>query len=108
VNCAILGACLFAVTRDYPFTPNLIYVAGSGFGWWLAIALMAAIREKLASSNIVPGFRGMGITFVMTGFMSMAFMGFTGVNLARPTGGLQAKQKVVTVESESGKQKSLS
>jgi len=86
VNCAILGACLFAVMRDYPFIPNLVYVAGSGFGWWLAIALMAAIREKLAASNIVPGFRGMGITFIMTGLMSMAFMGFTGINLARPTG----------------------
>ena len=55
-------------------------------GWWLAIALMAAIREKLASSNVVPGFRGMGITFIMTGLMSMAFMGFAGINLARPTG----------------------
>ncbi len=86
VNCAILGACLFAVMRDYPFIPNLVYVAGSGFGWWLAIALMAAIREKLASSHIVPGFQGMGITFIMTGLMSMAFMGFTGINLARPTG----------------------
>lgn len=86
VNCAILGACLFAVLREYPFVPNLIYVMGSGFGWWLAIALMAAIREKLASSNVVPGFQGMGITFVMTGLMSMAFMGFTGINLARPTG----------------------
>jgi Na+-transporting NADH:ubiquinone oxidoreductase subunit E len=87
VNCAILGACLFAVTRDYPFVPNLVYVFGSGMGWWLAIALMAAIREKLAGSNVIASFRGMGITFVMTGFMSMAFMGFTGINLARPTGG---------------------
>ena len=86
VNCAILGACLFAVAREYPFTPNLIYVFGSGLGWWLAIALMAAIREKLSSSNIIPSFRGMGITFVMTGFMSMAFMGFTGINLSRPSG----------------------
>ena len=86
VNCAILGACLFAVTRDYPFVPNLVYVFGSGMGWWLAIALMAAIREKLAGSNVIASFRGMGITFVMTGFMSMAFMGFTGINLARPTG----------------------
>ena len=91
VNCAILGACLFAVTRDYPFIPNLVYVFGSGMGWWLAIALMAAIREKLAGSNVVPHFRGMGITFVMTGFMSMAFMGFTGINLARPTGQIEIK-----------------
>lgn len=85
VNCAILGACLFAVTRDYPFLPNLIYVFGSGMGWWLAIALIAAIREKLTSANVVPGLRGMGITFVMSGLMSMAFMGFTGIKLANPT-----------------------
>lgn len=86
VNCAILGACLFAVTRDYPFIPNLIYVFGSGVGWWLAIALIAAIREKLAVSNVVPGLRGMGITFIMTGLMSMAFQGFIGIKLANPTG----------------------
>lgn len=86
VNCAILGACLFAVTRDYPFVPNLVYVFGSGAGWWLAIALIAAIREKLATSNVVPALRGMGITFIMTGLMAMAFQGFTGIKLANPTG----------------------
>lgn len=86
VNCAILGACLFAVTRDYPFVPNLIYVFGSGVGWWLAIALIAAIREKLATSHIVPGLKGMGIVFIMTGLMSMAFQGFTGIKLANPSG----------------------
>lgn len=86
VNCAILGACLFAVTRDYPFFPNLVYVFGSGAGWWLAIALIAAIRNRLASANVVPGLRGMGITFIATGLMSMAFMGFTGIKLATPTG----------------------
>lgn len=86
VNCAILGACLFAVTRDYPFWPNLFYVFGSGMGWWLAIALMAAIREKLAVSNVVPPLRGMGITFIMTGLMAMAFQGFVGIRLADPSG----------------------
>lgn len=86
VNCAILGACLFAVTRDYPFFPNLIYVFGSGVGWWLAIALMAAIREKLEVSDVVPVLRGMGITFITTGLMSMAFQGFVGIRLANPTG----------------------
>ncbi len=85
VNCAILGACLFAVTREYPFFPNLIYVFGSGIGWWLAIALIAAIREKLAVSNVVPSLRGMGITFMMTGLMSMTFSGFTGIKLSNPT-----------------------
>lgn len=85
VNCAILGACLFAVTRQYPFFPNLIYVFGSAVGWWLAIALLAAIREKIATSNVVPGLRGMGIAFIMSGLMSMSFLGFTGIKLAVPT-----------------------
>lgn len=96
VNCAILGACLFAVTRDYPFFPNLIYVFGSGAGWWLAIALIAAIREKLAVSNVVPALRGMGITFIMTGLMAMAFQGFTGIKLAVPSGASTIIQKVDT------------
>ena len=87
VNCAILGACLWSATRDYPFIPNLVYVFGAGVGWWLAIACIAAIREKLVYSNIVPGMHGMGITFVMTGLMSMAFLGFTGIKLAEPSGG---------------------
>jgi Na+-transporting NADH:ubiquinone oxidoreductase subunit E len=86
VNCAILGACLFAVTRSYPFFPNMVYVFGSGAGWWLAIALIAAIRQKLTISNVVPLFKGMGITFVASGLMSMAFSGFTGIKLANPTG----------------------
>lgn len=91
VNCAILGACLFAVTREYPFWPNLIYVFGSGMGWWLAIALIAAIREKLATSHVVPALKGMGITFMMSGLMSMAFQGFTGIKLANPTGDQEAE-----------------
>lgn len=86
VNCAILGACLFSVTRDYPFVPNVIYVFASGVGWWLAIALIAAIREKLATSNVIPALKGMGITFIMSGIMSMAFQGFTGIKLANPSG----------------------
>lgn len=88
VNCAILGACLFAVTRDYPFFPNFVYVFGSAVGWWVAIALMAAIREKLETSNVVPALRGMGITFITTGLMALAFQGFTGIKLAVPTGGI--------------------
>lgn len=94
VNCAILGACLFAVTRDYPFVPNLFYVFGSAAGWWLAIALIAAIREKLSVSNVVPALRGMGITFIMTGLMAMAFQGFIGIKLATPTGGQEPPSKV--------------
>lgn len=86
VNCAILGAHLFAVTREYPAVPFWVYVFGSGIGWWLAIALIAAIREKLRTSKVPKGLEGMGITFIMTGLMSMAFMGFTGIKLANPSG----------------------
>jgi len=90
VNCAILGACLFSASRNYPFFPNLVYVVGSGVGWWLAIALIAAIREKLTYSHVIPGLQGMGITFVTTGLMALAFLGFTGIQLAKPTGGQKA------------------
>ncbi len=85
VNCAILGGVLFATTREYPFWPNLVFSLGSGLGWWLAIVLIAAIREKLTYSNIPKGLRGMGITFIMTGLMAMAFMGLLGINLATPS-----------------------
>lgn len=101
VNCAILGACLFAVTRDYPAIPNLVYVFGSGVGWWLTIALIAAIREKLAVSDVVPALRGMGITFIMTGLMSMAFQGFIGIKLANPTA-VTEPQTITTTDEGSG------
>ena len=97
VNCAILGACLFAVTRDYPFFPNLVYVFGSGLGWWLSIALIASIREKLRLSRIPEGLKGMGITFMMTGLMAMAFMGFSGIKLANPDG---IMEPVSTIQRE--------
>lgn len=100
VNCAILGACLFAVTRDYPFFPNLVYVFGAGAGWWLAIALIAAIREKLVVADVVPSLRGMAITFIMTGLMSMAFQGFTGIKLATPTGQSESVIEFASIEDE--------
>lgn len=84
VNCAILGGVLFAVTREYPLIATLIFSLGSGLGWWLAIVLIAAIREKLTYSDIPKGLRGMGITFIMTGLMAMAFMGLLGIDLATP------------------------
>jgi len=98
VNCAILGACLFAVTREYPFVPNIVYVFGSGLGWWLAIALIAAIREKLVVSDVVPSLKGMGITFIMSGLMSMAFQGFTGIKLANPSGESEVKIELQSVK----------
>ncbi len=81
VNCAILGASLFATVREYPFFPNLVYVTSAGLGWWLVIALMAAIREKISYSKIPKGLEGMGITFIITGLMAMAFMSFSGIAL---------------------------
>lgn len=86
VNCAILGGVLFGITRDYPLIPILIFSLGSGIGWWVAIMLIAAIREKLAYSHIPKGLQGMGITFIMTGLMAMAFMGLLGIDLATPSG----------------------
>lgn len=90
VNCAILGACLFSVTREYPLIPNTVYVFGSGLGWWLAIVLIAAIREKLAYSHVCKGMEGIGITFISSGLMSMAFMGLQGINLRNPSGDVEA------------------
>ncbi|MBS0622739.1 MAG: NADH:ubiquinone reductase (Na(+)-transporting) subunit E [Verrucomicrobia bacterium] len=96
VNCAILGACLLATTKSYPFWANFAYVLGAGFGWWLAIALIAAIREKLAYSNVVRGLKGMGITFMMTGLMAMPFMGLQGIELANPSANIKPHPSVLT------------
>ena len=86
VNCAILGGVLFMGTREYPLIPALFFSLGSGLGWWLAITLIASIREKLTYSHIPKGLQGMGITFIMTGLIAMAFMGLLGIDLARPSG----------------------
>ncbi|HHM01740.1 MAG TPA: NADH:ubiquinone reductase (Na(+)-transporting) subunit E [Caldithrix abyssi] len=81
VNCAILGASLFMVERHYNFGESVVFGLGSGIGWALAIVAMAAIRHKLRYSNIPVGLRGLGITMLMTGLMSMAFMIFSGIQL---------------------------
>ena len=81
VNCAILGASLFMVERDYNFSESVVYGIGAGTGWALAIAALAGIREKLKYSDIPPGLRGLGITFVATGLMSLGFMSFSGIQL---------------------------
>ena len=81
VNCAILGGSLFMVERDYNFSESVVYGFGSGFGWALAIAALAGIREKLKYSNIPLGLRGLGITFIVVGLMSLAFMAFSGIQL---------------------------
>lgn len=81
VNCAILGASLFLVERDYTLAESTVFGIGSGVGWFLAIVTMAAIRTKIRYSNVPKGLRGLGITMLITGLMSMAFMIFSGIQL---------------------------
>ena len=81
VNCAILGGSLFLVERDYNLAESIVFGFGSGLGWFLAIASMAAIRWKLRYSNVPKGLRGLGITMLLTGLLSLAFMSFSGINL---------------------------
>ncbi|MFA4839637.1 MAG: NADH:ubiquinone reductase (Na(+)-transporting) subunit E [Candidatus Neomarinimicrobiota bacterium] len=81
VNCVILAGSLFMVERSYNFTESVVYGIGSGAGWALAIAGLAGIREKMRYSNVPPGLRGLGITFITAGLMAIAFMLFSGVQL---------------------------
>lgn len=81
VNCAILGGSLFMVERDYNFPQSVVYGFGSGFGWALAIVALAGVREKMKYSNVPPGLRGLGITFITVGLMALAFMSFAGIQL---------------------------
>ena len=82
VNCAILGCALYMQQRDFGSAwTATVYGAGSGIGWTLAIVGLAAIREKLAYSNIPKPLRGIGITFILTGLMGIAFMSFLGIKL---------------------------
>jgi Na+-transporting NADH:ubiquinone oxidoreductase subunit E len=82
VNCAILGASLFIQERDYAsLAEATTFGVGSGVGWMLAIVGIAAIREKLSYSNVPAPLRGLGITFILTGLMGIAFMSFMGIKL---------------------------
>ena len=81
VNCAILGASLFMVQRNYGLAESAVYGFGSGVGWALAIIALAGIRERLRYSNVPAGLRGLGITFILTGLMAIGFMAFGGVRL---------------------------
>lgn len=81
VNCAILGGTLFMVERNYDLGESVIFGAGSGLGWALAITALAAIRERLKYSDIPDGLQGLGITFIIVGLMSLSFMAFTGVQI---------------------------
>ncbi len=81
VNCAILGASLFMVEREYSFNESMVYGIGSGIGWALAIIMMAAIREKLKYADVPDGLQGLGIAFITAGLMSLGFMSFSGIKL---------------------------
>ncbi len=81
VNCAILGGSLFMVERDYDLGESVVFGLGSGIGWFLAIVALASIRERLRYSNVPPGLRGLGMTFVVTGLMAFGFMAFGGIQL---------------------------
>jgi len=81
VNCAILGASLFMVERDYTIGEATVFGLGSGIGWALAIIALAAIRERLKYSNVPEPLRGLGVTFIVVGLMSVGFMAFAGIQL---------------------------
>ena len=81
VNCAILGGALFMVQRDYTLGESTVFGVGAGIGWALAIVALAAVRERLHYSNVPPALRGLGITFIAVGLMSVAFMAFSGIQL---------------------------
>ena len=81
VNCAILAGSLFMVEKDYSFGESIVYGLGGGTGWALAIVLLAGIREKMKYSDVPAGLKGLGITFIVVGLMSMGFMAFGGIQL---------------------------
>ena len=81
MNCAIMGAVLFMVERDYNFGESVVYGVGAGLGWMLAITAMAGIREKLKYSDVPAPLRGLAITFITAGLMALGFMSFGGMRI---------------------------
>ena len=81
VNCSILGGSLFMQERDYEFAEATVFGLGSGVGWMIAIVAIAAIRMRLRYSDVPAPLRGLGITFIITGLMGIAFMSFLGITL---------------------------
>lgn len=82
VNCAVMGGSLFMQERGYSNMGEIMgFSLGSGIGWFIAIVTIAAIREKMRYSHIPPALRGVGITFIITGLMGLAFMSFMGIKI---------------------------
>jgi Na+-transporting NADH:ubiquinone oxidoreductase subunit E len=81
VNCAIMGAVLFMVERDYTFGESVVFGTGAGIGWTFAITALAGVREKLKYSDVPDGLRGLGITFITVGLLSLCFMSFGGIDI---------------------------
>jgi Na+-transporting NADH:ubiquinone oxidoreductase subunit E len=81
VNCAIMGASLFMVEREYDFAESVVFGFGAGVGWALALVALAGIRERLKYSDVPDGLQGLGITFITAGLMSLGFMAFSGIQL---------------------------
>ncbi|HHN8286101.1 NADH:ubiquinone reductase (Na(+)-transporting) subunit E [Morganella morganii] len=81
IHCAIFGATIFMIERHYTFTEAITYGAGCGIGWLLAITALAGLREKMKYSDIPAGLRGLGITFISAGLMSLGFMSFSSISL---------------------------
>ncbi len=81
VNCAILGASLFMVEREYNLAESAVFGFSSGLGWALAILALASARERMRYSNVPRGLRGLGMTFLLTGLLAIAFLAFSGIQL---------------------------
>ncbi|MEL7160300.1 MAG: NADH:ubiquinone reductase (Na(+)-transporting) subunit E [Bacteroidota bacterium] len=82
VNCAILGGSLFMISREYTLSESVAFGLGGGFGWFLAIIAIAAIRERIRYSNVPPALRGLGMAFLLTGLMGLAFLSLSGIDPA--------------------------
>lgn len=81
VNCSVLGAALFMVGRPYNLAEATVFGLGSGIGWMLAIVALAGVREKMKYSNVPGPLKGLGITFILVGLMSLGFLSFLGFSL---------------------------